>query len=56
VAEHQADIKGLLIERMTWAMLSDLSELEAILGAGGNLVGGKAENLKGQSYGFINNS
>lgn len=33
VAEHQAEIKGLLIERMTWAMLSDLSELEAILGA-----------------------
>lgn len=33
VEEYQAEIKKLLIERMTWAMLSDLTQLEASLGA-----------------------
>ncbi len=33
VAEHYDEIKTLLIERMTWTMLTDLMELEAILGA-----------------------
>jgi ubiquinone/menaquinone biosynthesis C-methylase UbiE len=33
VTEHYTEIKSLLVERMTWTMLSDLMELEAILGA-----------------------
>jgi hypothetical protein len=33
VAEYRPAIKKLLIERMTWTMLSDLIELEPALGA-----------------------